>query len=130
MASGWSAAEKTTLAQICAAHFVSHLHILILPPLFPLLRESLDVSYIELGLALTLFNLRSRNRGTVLSLSAFGQGVSYTVASLTVFGIGVLRELTGGWVAALWVMFGFALVSALAGIQLSKNQYVDDELKG
>jgi CP family cyanate transporter-like MFS transporter len=81
-------------------------------------------------LALTLFNLRSKNRGTVLSLSAFGQGVSYTVASLTVFGIGVLRELTGGWVAALWVMFGFALVSALAGIQLSKNQYVDDELKG
>jgi MFS transporter, CP family, cyanate transporter len=81
-------------------------------------------------LALTLFNLRSRSRSTVLSLSAFGQGVSYTVASVTVFGIGVLREVTGGWVAALWVMFGFALVSALAGIQLRKNQYVDDELKG
>ncbi|MCA3278545.1 MAG: MFS transporter, partial [Roseomonas sp.] len=59
MASGWSAAEKTTLAQICAAHFVSHLHILILPPLFPLLREALDVSYIELGLALTVFNIVS-----------------------------------------------------------------------
>jgi len=59
MATGWSAAEKTTLAQICAAHFVSHLHILILPPLFPLLRKSLDVSYIELGLALTVFNIVS-----------------------------------------------------------------------
>ena len=59
MASGWSATEKTTLAQICAAHFVSHLHILILPPLFPLLREALDVSYIELGLALTVFNIVS-----------------------------------------------------------------------
>lgn len=81
-------------------------------------------------LALTLFNLRSRTRSTVLSLSAFGQGFSYTVASLTVFGIGVLREATGGWVAALWVMFGFALVSALAGIQLAKNRFVDDELKG
>lgn len=80
-------------------------------------------------LALTLFNLRSRTASTVLSLSAFGQGVSYTVASLTVFGIGVLRELTGGWEAALWVLFGFALVSALAGIQLSKNNYVDDELR-
>jgi cyanate permease len=45
-----------------------------------------------------------------------------------VFGIGVLREVTGGWVAALWVVFGFALLSALAGIQLGKNHYVDDEL--
>lgn len=80
-------------------------------------------------LALTLFNLRSKTRSTVLSLSAFGQGVSYTVASITVFSIGVLRELTGGWVVALWVMFGFALASALAGIQLAKNHYVDDELQ-
>lgn len=79
-------------------------------------------------LALTLFNLRSRVRSTVLSLSAFGQGVSYTVATITVFSIGVLRELTGGWEAALWVMFGFALLSAIAGIQLAKNHYVDDEL--
>lgn len=79
-------------------------------------------------LALTLFNLRARERSTVLSLSAFGQGVSYSVAALTVFSIGVLRELTGGWEAALWVLFGFALVSALAGLQLAKNHFVDDEL--
>jgi MFS family permease len=59
MATGWSAAEKRTLAQICAAHFVSHLHILVLPPLFPLLRDALHVSYIELGLALTVFNVVS-----------------------------------------------------------------------
>ena len=79
-------------------------------------------------LALTLFNLRARERSTVLSLSAFGQGVSYSVAAITVFSIGVLRELTGGWEAALWVLFGFALVSALAGLQLAKNHFVDDEL--
>jgi MFS family permease len=59
MATGWSANEKRTLAQICAAHFVSHVHFLVLPPLFPLLRDALDVSYIELGLALTVFNIVS-----------------------------------------------------------------------
>ncbi len=80
-------------------------------------------------LALTLFNLRSRERSTVLALSAFGQGVSYTTATITVFAIGVLRELTGGWEAALWLMFAVALLSALAGIQIAKNHFVDDELK-
>ena len=80
-------------------------------------------------LALTLFNLRSRERSTVLALSAFGQGVSYTVATITVFAIGVLRELTGGWEAALLLMALVALLSALAGIQIAKNHFVDDELE-
>ena len=79
-------------------------------------------------LALTLFNLRSRERSTVLALSAFGQGVSYTTATITVFTIGILREVTGGWEAALWLMFAVALLSSLAGIQIAKNHFVDDEL--
>ncbi len=80
-------------------------------------------------LALTLYNLRSKERSTVLALSAFGQGVSYTTATITVFAIGILREVTGGWEAALWLMFSIALLSALAGIQIAKNHFVDDELE-
>lgn len=80
-------------------------------------------------LALTLFNLRSRERSTVLAISAFGQGLSYTLATITVFAIGILRELTGGWEVALWLMFLVALLSAVSGIQIAKNQFVDDELK-
>jgi MFS family permease len=42
---------------VCAAHFVSHFYILVLPPLFPFIREFYNVSYTQLGLALTVFNI-------------------------------------------------------------------------
>ena len=38
---------------VCAAHFVSHFYILVLPPLFPFVLEFYGVSYTKLGLALT-----------------------------------------------------------------------------
>jgi MFS family permease len=44
-----------TLAAISMAHWVSHFHLLVLPMLFPFLREQLGAGYIELGFALTVF---------------------------------------------------------------------------
>src|ERR1700738_3038416 len=44
-----------TLAAISTAHWVSHFHLLVLPMLFPFLREQLGADYIELGFALTVF---------------------------------------------------------------------------
>src|SRR4029077_19243188 len=41
---------------VSAAHFVSHFYMLVLPPLFAFVRADYDVSYTELGLALTIFN--------------------------------------------------------------------------
>jgi MFS transporter, FSR family, fosmidomycin resistance protein len=54
---GSARAEWGIVSVISVAHWVSHLHMLILPPLFPLLRDRLGVSYVELGFALTLNNL-------------------------------------------------------------------------
>ena len=79
-------------------------------------------------LALTLFNLRSRKQETVLAVSSFGQGVSYTTASVAVIVVGILRELSGGWELTLIMLALIALLSSLAGIQLQKKKFVEDEL--
>ncbi|HEV7635644.1 MAG TPA: MFS transporter [Bradyrhizobium sp.] len=48
-------ATLRTLVLISTAHWVSHFHLLVLPMLFPFLKEQLGVGYIELGFALTVF---------------------------------------------------------------------------
>src|SRR3979490_2037847 len=52
-------ASMRTLALISTAHWVSHFHLLVLPMLFPFLKQQLGVSYIDLGFALTVFAIIS-----------------------------------------------------------------------
>ncbi|MBV8850345.1 MAG: MFS transporter [Methylobacteriaceae bacterium] len=56
-ASGDERTEYAIGAKVSAAHFTSHVFYLVLPPLFPLLKSELNVGYVELGLAITLFNI-------------------------------------------------------------------------
>jgi len=58
---GEAAAARDTrvITLLGAAHFVSHYYILVLPPLFPLVRAEFGVSYVELGIALAAFNVIS-----------------------------------------------------------------------
>lgn len=51
--------EYKVIALIALAHFVSHVHIMLLPPLFGEVREAFGVSYVEIGFALTAFNAAS-----------------------------------------------------------------------
>ena len=45
------------VAVVSTAHFASHFYMLLLPPLFPLLREVYGVGYTELGLGVSVFSI-------------------------------------------------------------------------
>ncbi len=47
------------LSQVSSAHLVSHLHIMALPALLPLLPGQMGVGFVELGVALSVFNVVS-----------------------------------------------------------------------
>ncbi len=45
------------VAVVSTAHFTSHFYLLLLPPLFPLLRDAYEVGYTELGFAVSVFSI-------------------------------------------------------------------------
>lgn len=57
--SGWDTASLRTLIVVCTAHWLSHFHIMVLPPLLKPLQDKLGVGFVELGLALTVFSVVS-----------------------------------------------------------------------
>ncbi|MGE0716747.1 MAG: MFS transporter [Alphaproteobacteria bacterium] len=87
--------DMSVIGLICAAHFVSHVHIFILPPLFPFLKDALGVSFVELGLVITVFNVAT--------------AVTQTPMGFLVDRLGPFRLLVGGLVLG-------SLALALAGI--------------
>lgn len=51
--------QSRTLIGVASAHWMSHVHIMVLPPLFPVLNTQLGLSYIQLGLVMTVFGIVS-----------------------------------------------------------------------
>jgi len=50
-------AESKIIGLVSTGHFLSHFYLLLLPPLFPLLREHFGVGFTELGFSLTAYSI-------------------------------------------------------------------------
>jgi len=101
--------EYRTIAGVSAAHFVSHYYILLLPPLFAFVRADYNVSYTELGLAITMFNVVSAALQTPAGFLVDRVGARIVLIAGLIIGAGAFT--VAGIVNSYWVliaMFGLA----------------------
>ena len=105
-------AALRTLAAISTAHWVSHFHMLVLPMLFPVLKQELGVGYIELGFALTVFAVISGLTQAPMGYLADHIGArKILLMGLTLGGLALMLlglHLSYSWLIASAVLLGLA----------------------
>lgn len=79
-------------------------------------------------LILTLIGLRARTPAGTAALSGFAQSTGYLMAGVGPFGIGLLRDLSGGWTVPLLVLLLLTVPQLLVGLAVSRPAYVEEEL--
>jgi len=115
------AGDALVIALIGAAHFISHFTILAIPPLFPMMRADLGVSYAALGGAVALLSAV-----TALGQTPIGVWVDRTGAAPWLIGGTLLMGLASvamgvapGW----WTFVAAALVSGLGNATIHPADY-------
>jgi MFS transporter, FSR family, fosmidomycin resistance protein len=104
-------AESRLIAGVCAAHMMSHYYMLMLAPLLAFVRADFGVSYTELALALTVFNVVSGLLQTPVGFIVDRIGARVVLlAGLTISSI---AYAVAGIVDSYWV---FIAMYALAGL--------------
>lgn len=105
------ARDTRVIGMTGAAHFMSHYYMLVLPPLFGVVRDEFGVSYTELGFALVAFNVTS----AILQTPA-GFLVDRIGARLPLFAallLGAITFAVAGLTDSFWLLVA---MFALAGV--------------
>jgi len=103
--------ERRLVGGVCFAHLVSHYYITLLAPLFLFVREDYGVSYTELGLALTAFNVLTTALQTPTGFLVDRVSARIVIICGLLLGAGAFA--IAGLVHSFWV---FVAMFAVAGI--------------
>ena len=103
--------DAAVIGLVGVAHCISHFSQLLLPPLFPWLRDAFQVSYTQLGFLLTIFFVVSC---VVQTLSGFLVD-RYGPRPILFAGLALLGVAALGYAASqsYWMLAGFAVVAGL-----------------
>jgi len=80
-------------------------------------------------LSLTLMGYRTATPTTTASLSAFAQGIGYSIAACGPVLFGALRGATGGWAASFTVLWVAVIAATIAGWLASAPRTVDEDMQ-
>jgi FSR family fosmidomycin resistance protein-like MFS transporter len=105
------ASERRLVGGVCFGHLVSHYYITLLAPLFLFVREDYGVTYTELGLALTAFNVLSTVLQTPTGFLVDRVSARMVIICGLLLGAGAIA--VAGLVNSFWV---FVAMFAVAGI--------------
>jgi MFS transporter, FSR family, fosmidomycin resistance protein len=106
------ASETKLVAGVCFAHLVSHYYMLTLAPLFAFIRADFGVTYTELSLALTAFNMVSAVSQTPVGFFVDRTGPRFNlIAGLL---LGSVALAIAGAADSFWVFIAMFAVMGLA----------------
>ncbi|MBX3098062.1 MAG: MFS transporter [Salinibacterium sp.] len=80
------------------------------------------------AVSLVLINLRTRTYEGSIALSGFVQGIAYGLGALGPLVIGLLHDITGGWMVPQLFLLATSLLTLFSAVMLAKPSMVEDEL--
>jgi len=114
-------AESRLIAGVCAAHMMSHYYMLMLAPLLAFVREDFDVSYTDLALAVTVFNVVSAVLQTPVGfmVDRFGARIMLIIGLALSSGAYALAGIIGSY----WVFIAMYTVAGLGNTVYHPSDY-------
>jgi MFS transporter, FSR family, fosmidomycin resistance protein len=114
-------AESRLIAAVCAAHLMSHYYMLLLAPLFAFVRADFNVSYTELALALTVFNVVSGVLQTPIGFIV--DRIGARIVLIAGLAVSTIAYAVAGLVDSYWVFIAMYGLGGLGNTVFHPSDY-------